>query len=251
MILSNKKPFKGLFGSNLRRVCKKILTMTKVSDFLENDLVFKEKPKGGRFQDLEGQKFGRLTVLGLADKIKQGNSVWHCKCECGNQRVVLSNNLKRGHTMSCGCFNIQKVKEAQTTHGHTVNNKRSKVYCIWREMNRRCSDPKRECYPDYGGRGIKVCDRWLKFENFLADMGNPPHGMSIDRKDNNKGYYKENCRWATRKEQNNNTRRNHLLTLNGRTQTVAQWSEETGIMGPTIRYRLKKLGWTVERALTT
>ena len=213
-------------------------------------MVFKEKPKSIKFQDIEGQKFGMLTVVGFIGINKRGNSIWCCKCECGSQWVTVhANNLKNGHTKSCGCLHLVRIEEVNTKHGHKRTNNVSRVYSTWISMKRRCHSPKCKHYLDYGGRGITVCDRWQKFENFLEDMGEPWKGMSIDRIDVNGNYELSNCRWATKKEQANNTRRNHLLTLNGRTQTMTQWAEEIGIKSPTLRHRLRA-GWSIERALT-
>lgn len=117
-------------------------------------------------------------------------------------------------------------------------------------MLERCNNPNSIRFYDYGGRGIKVCERWLKFENFLEDMGERPKNTTIERKENNKGYYKENCRWATVKEQCNNRRSNHFLTFNEKTQTMAQWADEIEISSNTICMRLRS-GWSVEKALTT
>lgn len=244
----NKKPFKGLFGSNLRRVCKNLM-MTKISDFSEQGLVFKEKPKSKRFQDLVGQKFNRLTVMGFMGTNKQGNSFWHCKCDCGNIKKVPACKLKNGDTKSCGCLSAQKVGERSTTHGHYVNGKASHTYTTWRNMKDRCYNMNSINYSYYGGRGITVCEYWHKFENFLEDMGVKPIGMTIERINNNKGYCKENCRYATPKEQGSNKRNNVFLTFNGKTQTVAQWTEETGIKRDTISDRLER-GWPIEVALT-
>lgn len=224
--------------------------MTKVSDFLEQGLVFKEKPTSYNFEDIEGQKFGKLTVIGFVGKDKHRNTLWRCECECGNQKTIQANNLKNSHTKSCGCHNIQKIKERRTTHGHSTGERCSRIYGIWMAMMRRCHNPNLKNYHRYGGRGITVCERWQVFENFLADMGEPLSGMSIDRVDNNIGYCPENCKWATPKEQANNRRSNCIIEFGGKSQTMAQWADETGIKWGTLYNRLKS-GWTTERALTT
>ncbi|MCK5601423.1 hypothetical protein KAR91_06135 [Candidatus Pacearchaeota archaeon] len=123
------------------------------------------------------------------------------------------------------------------------------TYISWVAMLQRCNNPKGPAYHNYGGRGIKVCDRWLKFENFLCDMGERPEGMSIEREDNDKGYELGNCKWATVKEQSRNRRTNRRLTYNGETKTVVEWSETVGISAGIIGSRLYA-GWTIERALT-
>jgi len=116
----------------------------------------------------------------------------------------------------------------------------TRIYRIWSGMKIRCMDKTRQNYKYYGGRGVSVCERWMKFINFYNDMGNCPAGMTLDRKDNEKGYYKENCRWATRKEQQNNTRGNRYIEFNGERKTLTQWSKCTGISAPCISYRIKR-----------
>lgn len=127
---------------------------------------------------------------------------------------------------------------------------KSKVYAVWCGMIKRCFNEKDSNYPIYGARGIKVCDEWLKFENFFNDMGNRPEGMSIDRIDVNGDYNKSNCKWSTRKEQARNTRTNRFIEFNGDNKCLMEWSEVTGISVGTIWYRLNS-GWTIEKTLTT
>jgi hypothetical protein len=122
----------------------------------------------------------------------------------------------------------------------------SRVYVIWQLMIQRCENPKNDHYQNYGGRSIAVCERWHKFENFLADMGNCPKGMSIERIDNNGNYELRNCKWATRKEQNNNSRRNHFIEFNGQKKTIQQWAEYFGIHHTTLRARIR-LKWPIEK----
>ncbi len=117
-------------------------------------------------------------------------------------------------------------------------------------MKKRCEDPKNQSFARYGGRGISVCERWQKFENFLEDMGLRPKGTSINRRNNDGNYEPENCEWATNEVQQNNRSDNHTLTLNGRTQTMAMWARETGLAWTTIKARINQLGWPVEKALT-
>ncbi len=155
-------------------------------------------------------KFGRLKVKELLPAIKDKGRPYHgrarVRCECGVEKVVLRTNLKTGKIVSCGCFN----QENRLKHGHTIGRVASPTYLSWDSMIQRCSNPKRKEWKNYGGRGIRVCERWLSFENFLADMGERPEGKTIDRYPNNDGNYdKSNCRWATRAEQNPNTRKTH------------------------------------------
>jgi len=194
--------------------------------------------------DRTGDRYGRLLVLEHvpnAPGAKDTNARWLCQCDCGKTKVVYGQDLKRGKVVSCGCWNDEK----RFKHGMS----RTHVNAVWRMMLDRCRNPNNQAYKNYGGRGIKVCERWQSFENFLADMGDRPVGYQIDRIDNDGDYEPGNCRWATVEQQLNNTRTNVNLTLNGETHTLAEWSRITGIGWFTLRARLK-YGWSPERTLT-
>lgn len=199
-------------------------------------------------EDRIGQKFGRLTVVSVAGKSKHGRAVLSCECSCGNFTEVECGNLVTGSSQSCGCLHREGVAALHTSHGLS----KSAEYGIWARMLQRCTNLNDSSYPDYGGRGITVCPEWFSFENFYADMGpRPSKDHSIDRKGNDGPYCKENCRWATKKEQCNNQRSNHKIEFDGRTQTLTQWAEDRALQTTTLWKRLFRYGWSVERALTT
>ena len=195
--------------------------------------------------DLTGRKFGRLTVVGYAASMPNGQLKWHCRCECGATRVVYGVHLNRGKTRSCGCYNNEV---------HSTLSGRSKgaasEYKTWSSMLNRCENPNAQEFDRYGARGIAVCDRWHDLECFLQDMGRRPSSKhSIDRINNNGDYEPGNCRWATRQTQQNNLRSNRIVSFGGKSLTVAQWARDVGCSWSVIFCRLER-GWTVERALT-
>jgi hypothetical protein len=204
----------------------------------------------------ESETFGRLTTIGPQFKMPIGKSGSRtpyqvCECSCGEVTLVMSHNLHRNHTTSCGCRRKEAAKESKTTHGESS---KTVEYKIWSSMLNRCNNPKNRDYIDYGGRGIKVCAKWSGpsgYENFLSDVGRRPSPRhSLDRENTNGEYSPENCRWATPSEQANNRRNNRILTYNGKSQTLAQWSVELGLDYCTIKMRIKR-GWSVEKALNT
>lgn len=201
-----------------------------------------------RIKDMTGMKFGRLTVVSLNTELTTTRSaVWKCECECGKEKNIDGSSLRRGDTKSCGCYRIEKTIFTNTTHG----NSKKREYPVWIGMIRRCLNPDSNSFKRYGGRGIKVCERWRdSFENFYTDMGPRPPGSSIDRIDNDGDYEPKNCRWATWIEQCRNRRNNRLIEHSGKIQTLSAWAIETGIDGDSISSRLKA-GWTVADALTT
>lgn len=181
------------------------------------------------FIDLTGQVFGRLTVIERAENSKGGKVRWLCRCECGVEKIIRGSNLTNNRSLSCGCLNREVNSKVHTKHGlrHT------KVYKIWAGMMKRCYNKNCKAYSRYGGRNIKVCERWHDVSNFYEDVSKLEHfnepGYSLDRIDNNKGYEPDNMRWATRKEQNRNTRRNALVDYNGELIALSAAAELTGI----------------------
>lgn len=187
-------------------------------------------------KDLTGQQFGLLTVLGVASEQKR-RLAWNCRCACGTEKVLVGADMTHGGTMSCGCLRARMITERSTTHGM----RRTRVYEIWRGMVKRCHNEECISYQNYGGRGIEVHQSWRdSFESFLADMGMPPEGMSIERKDNNGNYEPGNCRWATTIEQANNKRTTIFAEIGGLRMTVSQHARRLGIKYTTLYWQLRK-----------
>lgn len=187
-------------------------------------------------KDIIGMKFGKLTVIKSHHKINNGSEYMECKCDCGNTKIISKNHLLSGKIKSCGCY----AKEVNTNRVRTHNLSNTRIYKCWRSMKERCSLPSCERYKNYGGRGIKVCDEWLDKENGFINFYNwainngYSDNLTIDRIDVNGNYKPSNCRWTTKKEQANNTTRNHYLTYNNETLTVSEWSSK-------LNYSYKKL----------
>lgn len=196
----------------------------------------------------KGSRFGRWTVIDPdAGRTKSGNRLALCKCECGNEGLVVSAKLKNGWSTSCGCYNKDRQRDLHLRHGLSD----TPTHNIWQHMRKRCEKPSDPKYPNYGGRGIAVCERWQVFENFLEDMGERPSANhSIDRINNDGNYEPGNCRWATAKQQANNRTTSCFITAFGTTATLMQWSDNTGINMGTLRNRLLRSKWPVEKALT-
>lgn len=202
----------------------------------------------GKFIDLSGQRFGRLTVIRRAEN-KRGRVAWLCRCDCGANTIASADKLRSGHTQSCGCIHKKQLTLRNTVH----NGCGTRLYCIWAHIRSRCYKETCKDFPLYGGRGIRMCDEWeYDFDAFRrwALTNGYDDKLSIDRIDVNGNYCPENCRWANDTQQANNKRRNHAITFDGETHTLAEWETMTGIKQETIRARLK-LGWTVEKTLTT
>jgi hypothetical protein len=203
-------------------------------------------------KDFSGLRFGRLTVSSFAGRSyspskPHGIVKWKCVCDCGCETVVSGRSLTSGRTISCGCFHKEQLSKRVKTHGQS----KTVLYRRWAGMLTRCTNPNRDFWDRYGGRSIEVCERWRNYEAFAYDMGETfSPELTIERRDNDLGYCKENCYWGTPLQQANNTSKNKVVEFSGRKQTVANWARETGINPFTLYYRLKS-GWDVTRALTT
>ncbi len=213
----------------------------------------------GKSKDRTGQVFGRLTVIRRSDKTrvyllprKRTIYFWECACSCGNTHTANGNGLLSGGIKSCGCLNVERTKEAHTKHGFCKDARRNGVspeYSAWIHMIQRCDNHRENSYARYGGRGIKVCKRWRKFENFMKDMGRrPDSSFSLERKNNNLGYAPSNCRWATRSEQQNNRRCTIFIRFEGQKLSLIEWSRKLSIKPGTLRTRLFR-GWATRKAL--
>lgn len=194
---------------------------------------------GKPLRDLTDQRFGLLVVLRIGQKqrLSSSGAWWLCQCDCGREKSLPSRDLVAGKIRSCGCRHEAFKNAGRVTHGQSKGNR---TYRIWQAMLTRCRNPNTPGWEIYGGRGIEVCDRWSVFENFLADMGYAPNDRSIDRIDNDGDYGPQNCRWAIRSEQANNTRVNVRIAYAGETLTRSQWERRLGLKKTTLRGRLRR-----------
>lgn len=199
--------------------------------------------------DIVGNRYGRWLVIGEQTKDKK----CLCVCDCGTVKNVNVTNLISGKTHSCGCLISEVTMKRNLTHGGS----KTRLYCTWSNVKRRCNDKKNSRYNDYGGRGIRLCNEWLEFDNFrkwAIENGydeNSKYGeCTLERIDNNRNYEPSNCKFASIKEQSNNRRSNHLLTFNGITRNITQWNNEMNYPRNLISTRIRR-GWSDEKAITT
>ena len=177
-------------------------------------------------KEMKNKKFGRLLVLERVENNKHGCARWLCKCDCGTTKVVLGQSLRNGSIVSCGCYQRDNTSSRQTKHGES----KTRLYREWQQMKSRCTNPNYKFYSYYGGRGIK---------------------LTLDRISQNGNYEPSNCRWVSRKVQQNNTRRCRYYTINGDTKTISEWSRIYGVPVERTRQRVVDRGWDIEKALTT
>lgn len=185
--------------------------------------------------DMTGRTFGYLTVIRQDGKNQWDQPMWLCRCRCGTEKTIRGSVLRSGHSNSCGC------KGRHWAWG-------TPAYHSWSAMIQRCTNPKHPKYQSYGARGITVCDRWMEFANFMADMGQKPPGLTLDRIDNDGNYELGNCRWATRREQQNNRRNTTFVETSSGAMPIAEAAREAGMTIKGIRGRIRR-GWTGDAIL--
>lgn len=208
--------------------------------------------------DLSGQRFGRLVAVSYSHT-RRAKCMWRCKCDCGNETMVISGQLASNQTQSCGCL-VREISARRLTGGAirppmkrggaSVTHRAE--FMAWLDMKRRCTSQSSVSFAGYGGRGIDVCSRWMEsFDNFIQDMGSRPSGgYSIDRIDNDRGYSPDNCRWATRTAQMRNQRRNLVITIDGESKCATEWGEVAGVNPALVTYRINH-GWSPRDAVFT
>ena len=198
-----------------------------------------------RVKDIRGKKFGRLTVVEYAGIDKRGNATWKCACDCGKECLAIATNIIRGVKQSCGCLRGENALK----HGGARKGSHEDLYGIWKGIVARTTQPTSIDFTEYGGVGISISKEWLEYEAFKADMGERPTLQhSIDRIKNELGYSKENCRWATKKEQARNRTNTRFLEYKGIRKPIVQWEDELGLTRDVLVRRLKS-GMTPEQAI--
>lgn len=212
--------------------------------------------RGKPFKNISGNRYDSLVVLNLdhRDKIKKGyNYYYRCKCDCGNECVKSLNYLTRNDTKHKCCDKCGEVYRAEASYIHGGHKNAMKEYSAWQHMKARCLNPNNHNYHHYGGRGIKVCERWINsFENFINDMGEmpqPKNKYSLDRIDHDGDYTPENCKWSTQKDQLNNQRRTKIYSYKGISKPFSYWCEELGLNKNMIRSYIRRNQCSFEQAV--
>jgi hypothetical protein len=194
---------------------------------------------GPPISNITGMRFGYLVAERVAEGRASGQIQWHCLCDCGERIIAVGGALRRGSKKSCGCQRKAMQSRARTTHGQT----KTDVYGIWRNMLQRCQNPTSNGWEFYGARGITVCDRWKRFEDFQADMGpRPSPAHTLDRIDSDGHYEPDNCRWATHQQQAWNRRSTRMIEYDGETLPLSEWARRTGLTFTCLSGRIKRLG---------
>lgn len=196
-----------------------------------------------------GMRFSRLTLVRL---VRRGpgtqGRIWEAVCDCGVSKEFRLGNILSGNTTSCGC---RRAEGSHVIHGYARKKGRTRTYTIWKKMRERCLCQTSRSWPDWGGRGITICARWAHYPNFLADMGEAPDGLTLDRIDNDGPYEPGNCRWASQKSQARNRRSNVIWTIDGVSKCAAEWLESASVTMAAVAYRMDVLGFSLKKALYT
>lgn len=202
-------------------------------------------------KNIEGMKFGLLTAIRHDGKDKNNKSFWLCSCECGKSTRVRLNSLNSGNTKSCGCAKYEGIASyVETKKESAFGMYHARARNTWSKMIDRCTNEKNKDYQNYGGRGISVCERWFSLKEFVADMGDPPDGKTLDRWPNMNGNYEAgNCRWATPQEQARNTRRNVMVNFDGVTMCAAQAAKIIGMSPQTLYSRISKAKLDIDKRI--
>lgn len=201
-------------------------------------------------KDLSGQRFGNLIAIKpIGKNEKNGQTLWLCKCDCGNDHITTTTYLVTGDCKSCGCLNSKRFRKMITKHGMA----NTRIYNIWQNIKRRCRNKNHPRYKDYGKRGIDICNEWEDFNEFYqwAITNGYQDNLTIERIDNDKGYSPDNCRWITMNEQQFNKRTTHYLTYKGVTKTLTEWAKIKNMRVQTLASRINRFHWSVEKALET
>lgn len=203
----------------------------------------------GKLNDLTGKKYSRLTVIERAGSTAHKKALWKCRCDCGNEVIIIGSHLLNDNTHSCGCYKREITSERMVSHGKS----NTRLHHIWKNMRQRCSNPHKPDYKYYGGKGITVDDIWNDYEVFAKwAIGNGYRDdLTIDRIDVNGNYCPDNCRWVSMTEQARNMSRNRVITYNGESHCLSEWGEILGINDKVLGHRINAYGWSVERAFTT
>lgn len=221
-------------------MCRCLCACGNITNVDKSALTAGRRKSCGCMFDLTGKTFGQLTVLMQVEN-GTGNRVQYLvRCTCGKEKKSLALVLTSGNAVSCGCKRVGKP----LSHGRSY----TREYTIWGGMVKRCINPNTKHYDRYGGRGILICERWLKFENFFSDMGES-NGMTIERINNDGNYEPSNCKWVPMKTQARNRSNNHIIVFNGESHCIAVWAERIGLTTNAMKCRIYR-GWTIERALT-
>lgn len=210
----------------------------------------REHPQAGNIKNMKGMKFGKLEVGEMVGRSNAGKPMWLCKCQCGRETRVVGASLRQGLTKSCGV--CEKHASVPKVHGHAgklAPLHLRHTYVCWLHMKSRCDNPKNQDYENYGGRGIAYDQTWKDFRCFLSDMGEAPEGMEIDRRDNNRGYDRMNCRWATDAMQSQNRRFVKEIEWNGQSMTLPEWAKKLKVPYHRLYIRIYR-GMSVEEAFT-